>query len=92
MERRDKNHLQRRMSDTDKESFAKKPQNVPAGVFMAEHKVAEGETLSHIALKYYGSAVKDKWMLIYEANTDVIGDDPGKIRPGMILKVPALPK
>jgi nucleoid-associated protein YgaU len=60
--------------------------------FMAEHTVAADETLSHIALKYYGSAVKDKWMIIYEANKAVIGDDPGRIRPGQVLKIPELPK
>ena len=60
--------------------------------FMAEHTVKADETLSHIALKYYGSAVKDKWMIIYEANKAVIGDDPGRIRPGQVLKIPELPK
>ncbi len=60
--------------------------------YVAEHTVAADETLSHIALKYYGSAVKDKWMLIYEANKAVIGDDPGRIRPGQVLKIPELPK
>ena len=39
----------------------------------AEHTVAAGETLGALALKYYGSAVKDKWMKIYEANKAVIG-------------------
>lgn len=52
------------------------------------HEVVEGETLSDIALKYYGSAVKDKWMKIYEANKEVIGDDPGMIKPGMKLVIP----
>lgn len=60
--------------------------------FMAEHTVAADETLSHISLKYYGSAVKDKWMIIYEANKATIGDNPNRIRPGMVLKIPELPK
>ena len=60
--------------------------------YIAEHTVASDETLSHIALKYYGSAVKEKWMVIYEANKDVIGDNPGIIRPGQVLKIPELPK
>ncbi len=59
---------------------------------MAEHTVAANETLSHISLKYYGSAVKEKWMVIYEANKAVIGDDPGRIRSGQVLKIPELPK
>lgn len=60
--------------------------------FVAEHIVAAGETLSHIALKYYGSAVKEKWMIIYEANKTVIGDNPNKIRTGQVLKIPELPE
>lgn len=54
----------------------------------AVHTVAEGETLSALSLKYYGSAVKEKWMIIYEANKDVIGDDPGLIVTGQVLKIP----
>jgi nucleoid-associated protein YgaU len=53
-----------------------------------KHTVASDETLSHIALKYYGSAVKDKWMIIYEANKDLIGDNPNIIRAGMELVIP----
>ena len=60
--------------------------------FIAEHTVSGDDTLSHIALKYYGSAVKEKWMLIYQANKAVIGDNPNKIRPGQVLKIPELPK
>jgi nucleoid-associated protein YgaU len=56
----------------------------------AVHTVAEGETLSGIALKYYGSAVKEKWMVIYEANKDVIGDNPNLITTGQVLKIPEL--
>jgi nucleoid-associated protein YgaU len=58
--------------------------------YLAEHTVASGETLSHISLKYYGSAVKAKYMLIYEANKDVIGDNPNLIKPGMVLNIPKL--
>ena len=52
------------------------------------HTVASGETLSHIALRYYGSAVKEKWMIIYEANKELIGDNPNIIRRGMELFIP----
>jgi nucleoid-associated protein YgaU len=54
----------------------------------AVHTVAEGETLSEISLKHYGSAVKEKYMIIYEANKDVIGDDPNLIVTGQVLKIP----
>ncbi|MFP3853928.1 MAG: LysM peptidoglycan-binding domain-containing protein [Anaerolineales bacterium] len=56
----------------------------------AEHEVKEGETLGDIALKYYGSADKEKWMKIYEQNKRVIGDNPNSIRPGQRLRIPEL--
>lgn len=56
----------------------------------AEHEVKSGETLSDLALKYYGSAAKVNWMAIYKANKDKIGDDPKKIKPGQRLKIPKL--
>lgn len=56
--------------------------------YIAEHTVAKGETLSDIASKYYGSAAKEKWTQIYEANKGVIGDDPSRIRSGQQLKIP----
>lgn len=62
------------------------------GVFLAKHTVSGDETLSHIALKYYGSAAKDKWMLIYEANQDLIGPDPNRVARGLVLKIPKLPE
>ena len=60
--------------------------------YIAEHTVTADDTLSHIALKYYGSAVKEKWMTIYEANKAVIGDNPNRIRSGQVLKIPELLK
>lgn len=52
------------------------------------HIVASNETLSHIALRYYGSAAKENWMIIYEANKELIGDNPNIIRKGMELFIP----
>jgi nucleoid-associated protein YgaU len=80
----EKNIFQHRSIDGDLEYKSPK--------FIAEHTVSGDETLSHIALKYYGSAVKEKWMLIYNANNAVIGDNPNIIRPGQVLKIPELPK
>ncbi len=59
--------------------------------FIAEHKLTSSETLSHLSLKYYGSAVRDYWMVIYEANKDVIGPNPNLVVPGMVIKIPELP-
>ena len=60
--------------------------------YIGTHKVVAGDTMSGIALKFYGSAVKDKWMAIYEANKELIGDNPALIHPGQELKIPKLPK
>ena len=87
------------MAGIDKDDFRHKPlddnlrfSDVRKEKYIAEHTVSGDDTLSHIALKYYGSAIKEKWMIIYEANKAVIGDDPNKIRPGLVLKIPELPK
>jgi len=58
--------------------------------FIAEHKVGPGDSLSSISKKYYGSAYH--YPLIYEANKDVIGDDPNLIIDGTVLKIPRLPE
>lgn len=60
--------------------------------FIAEHKVASGETLSHLALKYYGNAAKPYYMAIYEANKELIGDNPNVIRAGTTLRIPEKPE
>ncbi len=57
-----------------------------------EHIVAEGETLSHIALKYYGKATRPYYELIYKHNLDVIGENINIIVPGQKLLIPELPE
>jgi nucleoid-associated protein YgaU len=59
-----------------------------AAEVLATHTVVAGETLSDIAMKYYKSSVREKWMKIYEANKAVIGDNPGMIKAGQVLKIP----
>ncbi len=49
------------------------------------HIVREGETLSKISNKYYGSA--GKWQKILDANRDTI-KDPNKLIPGTKLIIP----
>lgn len=56
--------------------------------FMATHTVQPGETLSHLSLKYYGSTDRSKWMMIYEANKGMIGDNPAVLKAGWVLKIP----
>ena len=58
---------------------------------IAEHTVGDRDTLSHLALKYYGHATKPYWMVIYEANKDLIGSNPNRVKVGLKLKIPELP-
>jgi len=49
------------------------------------YEVVAGDTLSKIALKYYGSA--NKYMKIFEANRDILSN-PDLIKPGQKLRIP----
>ncbi len=51
------------------------------------YTVESGDTLSGIAKAQYGKA--KRWRAIFEANRDQI-DDPDLIRPGQVLKIPAI--
>ena len=59
---------------------------------LKKHKLTAEETLSHLALKYYGHATREYWMVIYEANKAAIGDNPAHVRVGMELNIPELPE
>jgi nucleoid-associated protein YgaU len=48
------------------------------------YTVQAGDSLSKI-----GAHHKVSWHAIYEANKDLIGDNPDKIHPGQELKIPA---
>lgn len=58
---------------------------------IATHTVTADDTLSHIALRYYGHATPDYYKLIYEFNKEIIGPNMNIIVPGQVLKIPALP-
>ncbi len=69
--------------------------NVQGGVASTEaaapgteqtYTVASGDTLSHIAKHFYGKS--SRWQAIFDANRDQL-DDPDRIRPGQVLKIPA---
>jgi nucleoid-associated protein YgaU len=53
-----------------------------------KYVVVSGDTLSGIAKKYYDDA--GKYMVIYEANKALIGDNPDLIQVGMELVIPDL--
>jgi LysM repeat protein len=50
------------------------------------YTVQAGDTLSKISRQIYGDP--NKYNKIFEANRDQL-DDPNKIRPGQVLKIPA---
>ena len=79
------------MDRKDMHELRKKQLQEKAAV-IAEHTVKPDDTLSGLALKYYGNAGKKYYMVIYEANKKLIGDDPNVIVNGTVLKIPELPK
>lgn len=52
-----------------------------------EHTVDLGDTLSHLAARYYGSAGEAKWMRIYDANRGTI-KNPNYIFVGQKIVIP----
>jgi len=85
-ERARKASQRRQMAESQKAALERKK----AAAILDTYTVVSGDTLSEIALKFYKSAARDKWMAIYEANKDVIGDDYNVIKPGQELKIPKL--
>jgi nucleoid-associated protein YgaU len=57
----------------------------PAGEPARTHTIAVGETLSSIALRYYGSS--SRWPEILAANRDVLPDERSFIA-GRTLRIP----
>lgn len=49
------------------------------------HVVAEGESLSRISMRYYGTATR--WQDIYDANRDILRGE-NALRPGQRLRIP----
>ena len=55
------------------------------------HTVAPGETLSHIALKYYKHATPPYWKYLLEHNNDLLKGNERSLQAGMEIEVPELP-
>lgn len=70
---------------------ASKAEGIKAAV-IATHTVGANETLSHIALRYYGHATPPYYKVIYEFNKEVIGENMNIIRAGQVLEIPQLPQ
>ena len=63
-----------------------KPVSQPAPAQETTYTVVSGDSLSKIAKRQLGDA--NAWKQIYEANKQLIGDDPDKIFPGQKLRIP----
>jgi ABC-type amino acid transport substrate-binding protein len=63
------------------------PKTAPAEP-VETYVVQAGDTLSRIAGKVYGDVSPRSWQRIYQANREVIGDDPSRIKVGMTLTIP----
>ena len=59
---------------------------------IARYEVKEGETLSHIALKYYQHATPPYWKFLLEYNQALLKGDEKNLRAGMTLEIPELPE
>lgn len=68
-----------------KSSASTVPADVTPSATTQSYTVQSGDTLSHIAQRYYGQA--GQWNRIFEANRDQL-DDPDLIQPGQVLKIP----
>ncbi|MEM7807710.1 MAG: LysM domain-containing protein [Planctomycetota bacterium] len=66
---------------------AGKPRGLPAiNADPTTHTVRPGETLSDIARSRLGRSAL--WNDVYELNRDLIGDDPARLKVGMVLRLP----
>ena len=61
----------------------------PALDAKTEYRVQSGDSLHKIAVKLYGKI--DMVPKIYEMNKSAIGDNPAKLKLGMVLKLPQAP-
>ncbi|MFC8953620.1 peptidoglycan DD-metalloendopeptidase family protein [Streptomyces sp. NPDC057101] len=52
------------------------------------YRVMGGDTLYGIARAQTGDTSSDNWRSLYDANRQVIGEDPNAIEPGQILRIP----
>ena len=56
------------------------------------HTVASGETLSHIALKYYKHATPPYWKVLLEHNNELLKGNERSLQAGMEIEFPELPE
>ncbi len=66
--------------------FLVTPPEAPQPPANETYTVQPGDTLSGISLKVYGDW--RYWRVIFEANRDLL-EDPGRIHPGQVLRIPS---
>jgi nucleoid-associated protein YgaU len=69
-----------------KDQMAQQPQQIQPG---SDYTVQTGDTLWDIAQRVYNH--QEDWATIYNANKQVIGDNPDLIHPGQVLHIPLQP-
>lgn len=57
-----------------------------------KHVWTNEDTYAKLAFKHYGSIKKPFYMLIYEHNKAIIGDNMNSIKTGTEIEIPPLPK
>jgi nucleoid-associated protein YgaU len=67
---------------------ARVPEPPPPTTAPTVYVVQPGNTLWSISTKVYGTGSLSQ--IIFEANRDIL-NDPGRIRPGQVLKIPPKP-
>jgi nucleoid-associated protein YgaU len=53
------------------------------------YTVEPGDSMLSISEQFYGDVTQ--WRRIYDANREVIGDNPDALKPGMVLRIPPPP-
>ncbi len=63
----------------------------PKYTIIKEHTLTPDDTLSGLALHFYGHATPPYWQYIIEVNKDTIGSEVKDYRPGKVVKIAELP-
>ncbi len=64
----------------------------PKYTIIKEHTLTPDDTLSGLALHFYGHATPPYWQFIIEVNKDTIGSEVKDYTPGKVIKIAELPE